>query len=150
MGENALNSRHIIVGGKINCISKFTIFTWSSGFAWNQTQSQIPAYIDNIENKFMIENRKIRKKKKRIILKKRIAGLVLINLNMYCITCIHIWNFWHLLYTINILYIYIYTERFISYRKYMLQITQPFQYSTQLQYRFAVIFEAPSKASITY
>ena len=37
------------------------------------------------------------------------------------------------------------TERFISYRKYILQITQPSQYRcTQLQYRFAVITEAPS------
>ena len=37
------------------------------------------------------------------------------------------------------------TERFISYRKYTLQISQPSQYRcTQLQYRFAVISEAPS------
>ena len=37
------------------------------------------------------------------------------------------------------------TERFMYYRKYILQITQPSQYRcTQLQYRFAVIFEAPS------
>ena len=35
---------------------------------------------------------------------------------------------------------------FISYRKYILQITQPYQYRcTQLQYRFALISEAPSK-----
>ena len=38
-----------------------------------------------------------------------------------------------------------YTERFMSYRKYVLQITQPSQNGcTQLQYRFAVISEAPS------
>ena len=38
------------------------------------------------------------------------------------------------------------TERFISYRKYILQITQPSQYRcAQLQYRFAVISEALSK-----
>jgi len=38
-----------------------------------------------------------------------------------------------------------YIERFISYRKYKLQITQPSQYRcTQLQYRFAVISDAPS------
>ena len=37
------------------------------------------------------------------------------------------------------------TERFISYRKHILQITQPSQNRwTQLQYRFAVISEAPS------
>ena len=37
------------------------------------------------------------------------------------------------------------TERFISYRKYTLQITQPSKYRcTQLQCRFAVISEAPS------
>ena len=37
------------------------------------------------------------------------------------------------------------TERFIHYRKYILQITQPSQYRcTQLQYMFAVISEAPS------
>ena len=37
------------------------------------------------------------------------------------------------------------TERFISYRKYILQITQPSRYRcTQLQYRFAGISEAPS------
>ena len=35
---------------------------------------------------------------------------------------------------------------FISYCKYILQITQPYQYRcTQLQYRFALISEAPSK-----
>ena len=37
------------------------------------------------------------------------------------------------------------TEGFISYRKYILQITQPSQYRcTQLQYRFAEISETPS------
>ena len=37
------------------------------------------------------------------------------------------------------------TECFIYYRKYMLKITQPSQYRrTQLQYRFAVMSEAPS------
>ena len=37
------------------------------------------------------------------------------------------------------------TKRSIYYRKYMLQIMQPSQYRyTQLQYRFAVISEAPS------
>ena len=37
------------------------------------------------------------------------------------------------------------TERFISYRKYIQQITQPSQCRcTQLQYRFALISEAPS------
>ena len=42
----------------------------------------------------------------------------------------------------------IHTERFISYRKYILQITQPSQYRcTQLQYRFTVISEAPSTLS---
>ena len=39
-----------------------------------------------------------------------------------------------------------YTDGFTYYRKYILQITQPSQYrSTQLQYRFAVISDAPSK-----
>ena len=39
----------------------------------------------------------------------------------------------------------LYSECFIHYRKYILQITQPSQYRcTQLQYRFAVISEAPS------
>ena len=39
-----------------------------------------------------------------------------------------------------------YTERFKSYRKYILQITQPSPYKcTQLPYRFAVISEAPSR-----
>ena len=38
-----------------------------------------------------------------------------------------------------------YTWRSIYYRKYVLQITQPSQYRyTQLQYRFALIYEAPS------
>ena len=38
------------------------------------------------------------------------------------------------------------TERFISYRKYILQTTKPSQYRcTQLQYRFAVSSEAPSR-----
>ena len=37
------------------------------------------------------------------------------------------------------------TERSIYYRKHILQITQPSEYRyTQLQYRFAVISEAPS------
>ena len=37
------------------------------------------------------------------------------------------------------------TRRSIYYRKYILEITQPSQYRyTQLQYRFAVISEAPS------
>ena len=37
------------------------------------------------------------------------------------------------------------SKRSIHYRKYILQITQPSQYRyTQLQYRFAVISEAPS------
>ena len=37
------------------------------------------------------------------------------------------------------------TTCFIYYRKYILQITQPSKYRcTQLQYRFAVISEAPS------
>ena len=39
---------------------------------------------------------------------------------------------------------YYHTERFISYRKYILQITQPSQ-CTQLQYRYSVISEAPSR-----
>jgi len=39
-----------------------------------------------------------------------------------------------------------YHVTYIQYRNYILQITQPFQYRcTQLQYRFAVISEAPSK-----
>ena len=38
------------------------------------------------------------------------------------------------------------TERFIYYRKYILQITQPSQYRcTELHYGFAVISETPSK-----
>ena len=42
--------------------------------------------------------------------------------------------------------ILIYTECFIYYRKYVLKITQPSQYRCmQLQYRFAVTSEAPSK-----
>ena len=41
---------------------------------------------------------------------------------------------------------FVYTDRFTYYRKYILQITQPSQYiCTQLQYRFAVISEAPSR-----
>ena len=41
------------------------------------------------------------------------------------------------------------TERFISYRKYILKITQPSKYRcTQLQYRFARISEAPSIARV--
>ena len=37
------------------------------------------------------------------------------------------------------------------YRKYVLQITQPFQYRcTQLQYRFAVISDSPSTYDINY
>ena len=37
-----------------------------------------------------------------------------------------------------------YTERIISYRKNILQIAQPSQYRcTQLEYRFAVISDAP-------
>ena len=41
------------------------------------------------------------------------------------------------------------TERFIYYRKYIQQITQPSPYRcTQLQYRFAVISEAPSMLTI--
>ena len=45
----------------------------------------------------------------------------------------------------------IHTESFISYRIYILQITQPSQCRcTQLQYRFAVIFEAPSMTLLPY
>ena len=44
-------------------------------------------------------------------------------------------------------WIYNYSERFISYRKYKLHITQASQYiCTQLQYRFEVISEAPSSS----
>ena len=39
-------------------------------------------------------------------------------------------------------------ERFINYRRYILGITQPSQYRcTQLQYRFAVISDSPSKST---
>ena len=43
------------------------------------------------------------------------------------------------------------TERFISYRKNILQITQPSLYRcTQLQYIFAVISEAPSTFQLQF
>ena len=48
-------------------------------------------------------------------------------------------------------FIHRHTQCFIYYRKYILKITQPSQYRcTQLQYRFAVISEAPSIIDIVY